>query len=214
MKKILVLSAVVLCLLGVVLAQLQPVVPFDKLAQQVDPGQLHTDKGRWVIIDATTSTGTEPTDLAADERTYTTVVAAIAAASSGDEEISIYGDSYAEQRVMCSWNGVRFRAIGITNNGTATWQIYAGTKGSGTNCELAKVGQLAFTIGQQASTTASYEMADTVTVTVSDWISTWSSKSPASDTVAEASVDLMGADLIVAVCTTATADCKLIAKGY
>ena len=217
MKKILVLSAIVLCILGVVIAQLQPVVPFDKLAQQVDPGTLHTSHNVYVVIDATTSSGTEPSDLASDERTYQTVVAAIAAAANGDEEISVYGDSYTEKRILNSWNGVKFQAIGITNNGTCTWQIYFGHLGpysSSADCNLTYAGQLAFTIGQQASTTSTYEMADTLTVTPGDWTSTWRSSSPGSDRVATGKIDLEGADLIVAVGTTASCDCKLLITGY
>jgi hypothetical protein len=36
---------------------------------QVDGNILHTMQSRWVVIDETTSTGTEPTALAAGERT-------------------------------------------------------------------------------------------------------------------------------------------------
>lgn len=172
-----------------------------------DAGALLSSQIAWNTIDATTSTGTEPTDLAVTERTYVTVVAAIAAASSGDEEIS-----YAH--IPPTWNALRFRCIGITENGTATYQIYLGTRAGGTDCELSKAGQLAFTIGTQASVTSTYELADAVTVTAADWAKSWGSASPGSDQCAEAAIDIMGADLLVVVPTTVTADCKLLVKGY
>lgn len=185
---------------------------YNTYSEMVEPGQLHTAKNTWVVIDATTSSGDEPNDLAVDERTYATVSAA---AEGGDDEISIYGDSAAERIVMSSWNAVRFRCIGITDNGTATYQIYLGTLGiGGTDCELVKAGQLAFVVGTQVSTTSTYELADAVTVTAYCWSKSWGYSNPGSELVAEAKIDLMGADIIVAVPTTASADCKLIAKGY
>jgi len=172
-----------------------------------DAKALLSSQVAWNTIDATTSAGTEPTDLAVTERTYVTVVAAIAADASGDGEIS-----YA--RIPPTWNALRFRAIGITENGTATYQIYLGTLAAGTDCELAKAGQLAFVIGTQASITSGYELADAVTVTAADWAKSWGSASPGSDQCAEAAIDIMGADLVMVVPTTASADCKLIVKGY
>jgi len=161
----------------------------------------------WNVLDSTTATGTEPSDLAAGERTYVTVLAAIAAASSGDEEIS-----YA--RVPPSWCGVRFRCIGTTEGGAITYQIYFGSLAGGTDCELAKAGQLAFVIGQQASTTATYEMADAVTRTPYCWNDAWDVNSPNNELVAEAAINLMGADLVVAVPSATDTDCKLLMKGY
>lgn len=114
---------------------------------QVDGNILHTMQSGWVVVDETTSTGTEPTALAADERTKLLVDAAISAASSGDDEISTFV-------IPASWNGVRFRSVGITDNDTQTYQIYLGTKGSladNADCELAYVGQLVFTTGTQVS---------------------------------------------------------------
>ena len=79
-----------------ILYAIEPVYLYDRNGTHVNPGQLHTGKNTWVVIDATTSADNEVTNLAADERTYATVVAAIAAASStsdGNGEISIYGES-------------------------------------------------------------------------------------------------------------------------
>jgi hypothetical protein len=114
---------------------------------QVDGNVLHTMQNGWVVIDETTSTGDEPSALAADERTKLLVEAAITAASSGDGEISTFV-------IPANWNGVRFRSVGITDNDTQTYQIYLGTKGSlasNADCELAYVGQLVFTTGTQVS---------------------------------------------------------------
>lgn len=169
--------------------------------------KLATTQDVWVAVDATTSSGTEPTDLAVDERTYTTITAAIAAAASGDDEISIYQIPY-------KWNSGRFRCIGITDNQSVTHQIYLGTKGNNDNCELSKAGQLAWTVGTQVSETSTYEFADAVTVTSYGWTKSWSSSSPGSEMVAEAVIDFQGADILVVVTTTAGCDCKLLMKGY
>jgi hypothetical protein len=212
-KLVIVVSLLLAC---VVYAQLQPVIQYDTSAQRVDPGQLHTTKRAWVTLDSTSSAGTEPTDLAVTERTYATVVAAIATAANGDDEISIYGDDDGERREISSWNGVRFRCIGTTNDGTATYEVDAGTLTiGGTDCNLAYMGQLAFTIGTQTSTTATYELADTLTApSASDWTSSWTSVTPTGNRVAEAKIDLQGADLLVLVPTTASADCQLLGKGF
>ena len=127
----------------------QEVIQKDIDNTRVDPGQLHTVKNQWVIIDETTSSGTEPTDLAVTERTYQL---AKAASASGDDEISIFD-------IPRNWNGIKLRAIGITDNGTATYQIYLGTLGDGNldagstgqDAELAYLGEFAFVIGQQSS---------------------------------------------------------------
>lgn len=191
----------------------------DLVGARVDPGAVHTARATWVVLDTTSSTGTEPTDLAVTERTYQTVKTAQGTGASGDDEISIFD-------VPRDWNGARFRAIGITDDGTATYQIYAGTLGDSNrdtdsttaDCELAYIGQYVFTIGTQASTTATYEMADTLAVTASDWTKPVSTSavtsSPTGNRVAEGRVDLMGADVLVFVPTTVTADCKLLGKGF
>lgn len=198
---------------GVALAQLQPVIPFDTMAQRVEPGQLHTATEAWVILDTTASAGDEPNDLGVTERTYATVVAA---AEGGDAKITIYGDDASERLIMSDWNGVRLRASGITDDGTVTYQIYLGTLPVGaTDCELVNAGQLAFTIGTQAAVTATYEMADTLTITNdTTWTADWGSNSPTGELVAEAMVDLMGANIIVAVPTVASADSRLHARGF
>lgn len=181
----------------------------------VDPGQLHTAKKTWVVIDAHESDSTEPTALGTDECTYDAVVTAIGLAQSGDEEISIYGDDLSERLIMSGWNMVKFRCIGTTNGGVITYQIYFGTLEPGdTDCELVKAGQLAFVIGQQASTTSDYEMADTLAVTQYCWSKSWGSASPVADLCAEAAIDMMEANLIVALCSSANCDAKLIATGY
>lgn len=171
-----------------------------------------TPQIKWQVIDSTTSADNEVTDLAVDERTYTTVVAAIAAASStsdGDGEISIYP-------IPDGWNAIRLRCIGVADNGTVTYQIYLGTLAlRGTDCELVNAGQLAFVIGTQVSTTSTYELADAVTVTPYCWPKSWGyATNPDTELVAEASIDLLGADILIAVPTTASCDAKLLGKGF
>lgn len=191
------------------------VVPFDKAGERVDPGAVQSARPRWEVIDTTSSTGTEPSDLTVTGRTYQLVKTAIAAAQNGDDEISIFD-------IPRSWNTMRLRCIGITDDTTVTYQIYAGTLGDGNrdtdsttaDCELAYIGQYAFTIGTQASITSGYEMADLLTVTPSDWTKAATSSTPGGNRVAESRIDLMGADLIVAVPTTAGSDCKLLGRGF
>lgn len=259
--------------------------------------EMRTPQNKWQIIDATTSADNEVSDLAVTERTYTTIVAAIAAAASpsdGDGEISIFP-------IPDGWNGIRLRAIGITADGTATYQIYLGTLAlRGTDCEMVNAGQLAWVVGTQtsiydqitftsggtyvpkpgdivtgnssgktavvvsttrlggtwvggnasgtityrsasgtftssetvkiidsqgvtradvlthaASDLVDFELADAVTVTAYCWTKSWGyASNPDTELVAEASLDLMGADVLIAVCTTASADCKLLGKGF
>lgn len=219
MKKIYYVFAVVLFV--AVAWALQDIAPIDREGKRVDPGQLHTPTIRWTTIDTTSSTSAEPADIDFSTRasggdvTYQQVKTLIAAAGSGDDKISVFD-------IPRSWNGIRLRATGIANGGTATYQIYAGTLGDGNrdvdsttaDCELAYVGQFAFIIGQQLSATASYNMADTLVVTSSDWTKTVTVTNPGGDRVAEGRFDLMGADIIIAVPSTVSDDCKLLAKGF
>ena len=275
----------------------EPTVPIDLAGSRVDPAQLHTGRPVWVILDETTSDGAEPVDLIVTTRTYQSLKTLIAAAASGDDEISIFD-------VPRNWNGARFRAIGITDGATITYQVYAGTLGDGFlnanyssisatpfDCELAYLGQFAFTVGTQASiysqvaftsggTTAivagdvitgatsgstaivtgvgtitgtwaagtaagtlqlitrngafqsenlntanqddqatigadlvAFEMADTLTVTASDWTKSFITTTPTGNRVAETRIDLIGTDILVFVPTVVTADCKLLGKG-
>lgn len=115
--------------------------------KEVEGNILHTMQTGWFVVDETTSTGDEPTALAVGERTKLLVEAAITAAASGDGEISTFV-------IPASWNGVRFRSVGITDNDTQTYQVYLGTTGStasNADCELAYVGQLVWTTGTQVS---------------------------------------------------------------
>lgn len=172
--------------------------------------ETRTPQIKWQIIDTTTSAGAETTDLAVDERTYATVVAAMAAATAGvaDGEISIY-------RIPDSHNAGRFRCGGIAADGTATYQIYLGTLAlRGTDCDLVNAGQLAFVVGTQESSIADCNLADAVTVTQYCWPKSWGSASPGSELVAEASLDFMGADILIIVPTTASANSWLFMKGF
>jgi hypothetical protein len=194
------------------------IMPVNTAGLRVDPGTLHTIRADWVQLDATTSAGTEPSDLAAGERTYSTLATAIAAGLNGDDEISTFSLYSGSARQRLDWNRIRFRCIGITNGQSITYQIYLGDLGSSgaTECALVKVAQLAFTIGQQVSEVSTYEFADAVAVTEYCWPKAigYSSPGDTTDLVAEAYMDLMGSDYIVAVPTTAGCDCQLLIKGY
>lgn len=161
----------------------------------------------WQVLDTTTSAGTTPTALGVAERTYKTVVAAQAADSSGDGEISY-------TKIPPTWNGIRIRCIGITENADIAYDVHAGTLGNKDDCELALLGTLTYIIGTQASITAGYEMADTLTVTAGDWTATAGSSTPTGDGLADYAINLLGADFIVVVPVTIDVDCKLLIKGY
>ncbi len=142
MKKSIVILSVLLVLIFVSAA-----LRTETLKQEVVGNVLHTMQDGWVVIDETTSAGTEPTALAVGERTKLILEVAIAADSSGDGEISTF-------IIPASWNGIRFRSVGITDNDAQTYQIYLGTRTSQestADCELSYAGQLVFTTGTQVS---------------------------------------------------------------
>ena len=142
MKKLIVVL-LMLALVSVVYAAPRTIIATKEVAGNV----LHTMQNGWVVVDETTSSGTEPSALAVGERTKLLVEAAIAADSNGDGEISTFV-------IPASWNGIRFRSVGITDNDTQTYQIYLGTTGSqatNADCELAYAGQLVWTTGTQVS---------------------------------------------------------------
>ncbi|KKM80029.1 hypothetical protein LCGC14_1343990 [marine sediment metagenome] len=119
----------------------------ETLKQEVTGNVLHTIQDGWVVIDETTSAGAEPPALIVGERTKLLLEAAIVTGASGAEEISTFV-------IPASWNGIRFRSVGITNNDAQTYQIYLGTRSSlesDSDCELSYAGQLVFTTGTQVS---------------------------------------------------------------
>lgn len=178
--------------------------------------ELCTPNFTWNTTASFLNAGTEATALAVGERTYKTVTAAIAAASSGDgdEEIVIYSIPYGT-------NAMRFRAIGLTNDGTVKIDIHTGTyDGATEDCELALRGTLTFTIGTQASVTAGYEMARAVVLTGSSDVSSTSdwtiATAGAAESIAEAMLDLQGDDILVLVPIegSLTANAKILTKPY
>lgn len=139
MKKIILISMAVLVFVLCAAASLTSV-------SQIDGNALHTIQNAWVIADETTSAGTEPSALDKDgERTYKQVLALIAAASSGDEEITIVA-------LPSKWNSIRLRNINITkDSGSVVDHIYFGTLGGETDCDLTYAAQLTWTTGDQDS---------------------------------------------------------------
>lgn len=206
-KKILLIGLIAVCLLLPAWAARHAYSP-SAPAEGVGQGYaLMSSQIVWQVLDTTTSSGTEPTSLGVAERTYKTVVAAVVAASSGDEEISY-------TKIPPTWNGIRIRCIGITENADVAYDVHAGTLGNEDDCELALLGTLTYIIGTQASTTSGYEMADTLTVTAGDWTATAGATSPTGDGLADYAMNLLGADFIVVVPVTVDVDCKLLIKGY
>ena len=169
-----------------------------------------TVKNAWIVIDTTASAGDEPNDLAVTERTYVTVSAA---AEGGDDKITIYGDDPIEAAEMKTWNVVKFRCIGITADSNIIHQVYLGTLNGEDDCELVYAGELDWDIGTQASTTATYELADAVAATAGEVTKDFVVNSPGGERVAGADLNLDGADLIVVLPTTVASNCKLLAQG-
>lgn len=176
--------------------------------------ELATPNFRWTVAATWTDAGTEPTSLAVGERTYKTIVAAIAAAATdaGDEEIEIYTVPYGT-------NSIRIRAIGLTHTHVMIFDVLTGTyQGNTEDGEMVLRGTLIFTVGQQVSTTASYLMCDQVVlISASDAASTsrWTIANPGdTDTVAEAVLDLQGDDRVVLVPTTLSSNAKVLIKPY
>ncbi len=133
MKKYIV-SLIVLCLLvgGASLTHVS----------QINGSALVTMQNAWLIAEIENSGDTEANAWADTERTRKISEALIVANAANETNISTF-------RIPSKWNGMRFRAAGITDNGTVTHQIYLGTLGGGQDCELTYVGQLAWVIGPQ-----------------------------------------------------------------
>ena len=111
---------------------------------QVDGVLLHTAQSGWTIAESENSAETQTNALAVTERTKKIVDALIAADANEEAYISIL-------RVPPIWNALRFRAIGITEAGTVTHNVYLGTLGGKSDCELSYAGSLAWVIGTQTS---------------------------------------------------------------
>ena len=103
---------------------------------------LETTQAVWQIVESETSASTQTDALSETERTKKLVDALIAANANEEAQISTF-------QIPPKWNATRFRAIGITDAGTVTHQIYFGTLGNGADCELSYAGQLAWTLGTQ-----------------------------------------------------------------
>ena len=110
----------------------------------VEGDALHTMQSAWAIVETENSAETQTDELGASERTKSAVDALIAANTHEEAYISVYA-------VPPKWNGVRFRAAGITAAGTVTHQIYLGSLGRGLDCELSYAGQFEWVIGTQDS---------------------------------------------------------------
>ena len=125
MRKAIVILVTIVLVLTPVFAEIDPK---GKLDEQV----LATAQKEWQIAAASAATGDEPAALAATERTFKLIQAAIVAAvgAGGDEKIEFVD--------VPTWaNGAIFTAIGITDNGDYDVNIRTGTfpEGISLNCE-------------------------------------------------------------------------------
>lgn len=159
MKKALIVILAVVAITQVIVIRPTPaeINPKGKLDEQV----LATAQKEWQIAEACTSADAEPTALAATERTFKLIQAAIVTAgdiTTGDGEIEFVD--------VPTWaNSAKFTAIGITDNGTYTANIRAGTLPEGVrtveaiatgrpDANTTLIGTLAFVIGTQTATRA------------------------------------------------------------
>lgn len=111
---------------------------------KVDARRLSTNQDPWFIAESENSGDSQADALAVTERTRAIVDRLIAANANNDGQMSIF-------IIPSHWNWVRFRGLGITDDGTTTHQIYLGSLISGGDCELSHAGQLAWTVGTQTS---------------------------------------------------------------
>ena len=105
---------------------------------------LHTIQSAWDIAETENSGDTEANALGDTERTKKAVDRLIAANANNDGNMATYV-------LPSKWNGIRLRAIGITDGHTLTHQIYFGSLGGRDDCELTYAGQLVWIIGSQQS---------------------------------------------------------------
>lgn len=165
---------------------------------------------RWNPLASVLAAGAEPSDLTVAQRTYL-----VANAIGG--KVIVY--RIAKNRDTRA-NAMRFRCASTADGAACTFVLYTGTLGSDVNidCDLTYLGTLAFTTGLQQAVDSGYLMADQVTVTEGDTTAqpsaNWKSRSVADDRVAEASIDLQGADVLIIVPTVVGSDCKLYGKAY
>jgi hypothetical protein len=170
---------------------------------QITPSPMLTFQKPWVTI-GTGEYDNEPNDINILERTYLTV-----------KDVNKNGDSKIYVvRLAENWNEIRIRCIGENDNCDVNYIVYSGALGSGSDCSLTKVAKLEFKIGKQHSDTASYHLADTLTVTKYAYNGSIRSVSPENDYIAECKWDLQGDDVLVVIPTLSNTTSKLIAKGY
>jgi hypothetical protein len=182
----------------------------------VNAEELETLISPFFVLDSTTSTGTEPTALAVGERTLLTVEAAIEAASSGDDEISICRDIVAT-RAITKANVLKLRVLGSgSDSDDIVYELYTGTLGNDNDCSLVHLGTLTCILGTQVSHLTGYNFCDSISYTPTRTGDIYIERSPGSTSneVAELYIDLEGADTIVALCSTADCDAKLIGKFF
>ena len=197
---------------GIVLGLIIAATPFVMAAALTEPTEgteQATPYGRWKTTANLPSAGTEPLDLDVDERTYLTIAAAIIADSpSGDGKI-ILG------KIPYGVDALRFRLSGITEGGSIIVQVYTGARDGYPDCEMVKRGTLTFTIGQQGSIEATFEMADTVVVSnTGATTKAWVVASPGDNTCCEVFIDMQGDDTYAIVGTTVACNAKLFMKDF
>lgn len=141
MKKIFI-GLMILCMVPLCLGQRTSKSLTD--VPQIDGSVLHTIQSGWAIAESENSGDTQTDALGVAELTKVRLDAVIAANASNEEFISYF-------LIPAKWNGMRFRAVGISDNGTVIHQIYFGRLGDDVDCEFTYVGQLSWVIGQQKS---------------------------------------------------------------
>ncbi len=180
------------------------------IARPAVGSELTTNDSGWFTIAEFASSGGAATDLAVGERTYATIIAAIAADAGNDGQIVVFDLPYGA-------NAVRFRNIGLAAAGDHVYQLYSSAKFGAADSAFVKRGTLTFKTGSQASTVTGFEFADLLTVTnTSASSASWTVANPGDGTelVAEAFIDMQGDDTLVIVPTTLDDNSKLLGKYY
>ena len=117
--------------------------------------------------------------------------------------------------------------VSITDPATGTWAggdatgtvTYRSASGTFTNSETVSISRANVVSSSNAYTHAAsdlvqFEYSDTLTATNKSWGTNWSASSPADDTLAEGKLDVGGADVMIILTSTCTADSKLLIRGY
>ena len=127
----------------------------------------------------------------------------------------VTGNSSGKTAIVVSKTLTSGTWAGENAAGTITYRSATGTFQSETVSIVNPFGVTQADVLTHAATDlVQFEYSDTLTIVSVAWGSSWSAISPADDTIAEAEIDKKGADIMIVVTSTCTADSKLLVTGY